>query len=50
VNRTRDSGYKEEIILYERRAVRPWHSCPEKLWMPHPWRCSRPAWMGLWAA
>lgn len=17
---------------------RPWHSCPAKLWMPHPWR------------
>ena len=24
--------------------------CPEKLWMPHPWRCSRPGWMGPWAA
>uniref|UniRef100_A0A8B9CFX7 Utrophin n=1 Tax=Anser brachyrhynchus TaxID=132585 RepID=A0A8B9CFX7_9AVES len=22
---------------------------PEKLWMPHPWRCSRPGWVGLWA-
>jgi len=22
-------------------------SCPEKLWMPHPWRCSRPGQMGL---
>jgi len=21
--------------------VRHWHSCPEKLWMPHPWRCPR---------
>lgn len=21
----------------------------EKLWMPHPWKCSRPGWMGLWA-
>jgi len=20
------------------------------LWMPHPWRHSRPGWMGLWAA
>jgi len=18
--------------------VRHWHSCPEKLWVPHPWR------------
>jgi len=27
--------------------------CPEKLWVPHPWRCSRPGWMGpraVWAA
>ena len=21
-------------------------SCPEKLWVPHPWRCSRPCLMG----
>ena len=24
--------------------------CPERLWMPHSWRCSRPGWMGPWAA
>ena len=24
--------------------------CPERLWMLHPWRCSRPGWMGPWAA
>jgi len=24
--------------------------CPERLWMPRPWRCSRPGWMGPWAA
>ena len=23
--------------------------CPEKLWLPPPWKCSRLAWMGLWA-
>ena len=28
------------------RVVRCWNSCPERLWMPHPWRCSRPDWMG----
>jgi len=22
--------------------------CPERLWMPHPWRCSRPGWIGPW--
>ena len=21
-----------------------------ELWMPHPWRCSKPGWMGPWAA
>jgi len=30
--------------------VRSWHCCPGKLWMPHPQRCSRPGWMGLWAS
>ena len=29
---------------------RRWHSCPEKLWVPHSWRLSRPGWMGPWAA
>ena len=24
--------------------------CSERLWVLHPWRCSRPGWMGLWAA
>ena len=23
--------------------------CPERLWMPHPWRRSWPGWMGPWA-
>jgi len=32
------------------RLVMCWNSCPERLWMPHPWRCSRPGWMGPWAA
>ena len=30
-----------------------WHNgtgCPGRLWMPHPWRHSRPGWMWLWAA
>ena len=30
-----------------------WHtgtSCPRRLWVPHPWRHSRPGWMWLWAA
>jgi len=24
-------------------------ACPEKLWMPSPWQCSRPGSTGLWA-
>jgi len=27
-----------------------WTRCPRRLWMPHPWRHSRPGWMWLWAA
>lgn len=30
--------------------VRSWHSCPERLWVPQPWRHSRPCWMGPQAA
>jgi len=32
------------------RVVMFWNSCPGRLWMPHPWRCLRPGWMGPWAA
>jgi len=35
---------------FTQKAVRPWHSCPEKLWVPHLWRHSRPGWTGPWAA
>jgi len=28
-----------------------WHkTSPQKMWVPHPWRCSRQGWMGPWAA
>jgi len=30
------------VIQKDVRVGRPWHCCPEKLWMPHPWRCPRP--------
>ncbi len=33
--------------FFTQRAVRPWHSCPERLWMPHPWRCLRPGYIEL---
>ena len=26
----------------------PGPGCPEKLWLPPPWQCWRPGWMGLW--
>ena len=51
---TKGNGFKPmegQFRLYVRRkffterAVRHWHSCPEKLW-----RYSRPGWMGSWAA
>jgi len=37
-----------EILYYESGEVL--NRLPERLWMPHPWRCSRPGWMGPWAA
>jgi len=36
--------------LFTERAVRLWHSCPDKLWVPHLWRHSRPGWERPWAA
>jgi len=36
--------------LFTQRVVRPWHHCPEKLWVLHPWKHSRPGWMGPSAA
>ena len=36
--------------FFTQRVVRHWHSCPEELWVPHPWRHSRPGWRGPWAA
>ena len=26
----------------------PGTGCPEKLWMPHPWRHTKPSWMESW--
>lgn len=36
--------------FFTQKAVKHQHSCPEKLWMPLPWRCSRQGWMGPWIA
>ena len=35
-----------EVVHYEWRGAGT--GCPERLWMPRPWRCSRPGWMGPW--
>jgi len=36
--------------FFTQRVVMHWTGCPRRLWMPHPWRHSRPGWMWLWAA
>ena len=56
-NRTRsDNGFKLKgrfrLDIIKKLLWRQWGpgtGCPEKLWLPDPWNCSRPAWMGLWA-
>jgi len=58
-DRTRGNGFKVKEgrfrldfrkKFFTRRAVRQWHSCPEKLRVSRTWKCSRPGWMGPWAA
>ena len=36
--------------FFTERVVRCWNSCPERLWVPHPWRCPIAGWMEPWAA
>lgn len=37
--------------FFTKRVMRCWHRLPrDPEWMPRPWRCSRPGWMGPWAA
>jgi len=36
--------------IFRMRALRPWQCCPEKLWVPHPWRHPRAGWVRPWAA
>jgi len=35
---------------FSQRVVRPWHRLHRGAVVAHPWRPSRPRWMGPWAA
>ena len=50
----KEGGFRLDIgILVRHSLLGGWKGtgtgCPEKLGMPHPWKCSRPGWMGLGA-
>jgi len=53
--RTRDNSFKIKGGIFRPNTrkkffaamvMRLWHGLPKKLWMTHPWRCSRSGWMG----
>jgi len=55
-DRTRGNGFKLKKSrfrlaigkkFFNVRVVRLCTGCPKKLWMPPPWKCSSPGWMGL---
>ena len=57
-DRARGSGFKLKegrfrSDIYRKFSLRGWWDtgtgCPEKLWVPHPWRWW-PGWLGPWAA
>jgi len=52
-DRTRGNDFKlrqEAEVRYEEEALHVAGGNARRLWMPHPWRHSRPGWMWLWAA
>jgi len=42
-------SYTKLLVKHGKPSGECWNSCPERLWMPLPLRCSRPGWMGPWA-
>jgi len=40
----------QQISMQILQAYPVYTGCPEKLWIFHPWKCSRPGWMGPWEA
>ena len=47
---TKKAGIRKSQTLPTMCLVCKNTGCPRRLWMPHPWRHSRPGWMWLWAA
>ena len=50
--KSKEERFKLDVMknFFTQRVVRHWNTFPKKLWVPHPWRHSKPAWMGHWAA
>jgi len=49
VLKLKEGRYRSDIRkkIFNMRVVRHWNRLPRKLWLPPPWKCSRPGWLGL---